>query len=252
MAKSRRITRFFEVRMGAVCAVWLLIAGGLALARMAFPASPVHNLRDAAPIVLAYSLVLVAPILGYLIARHAFVGEAAVIQPTYRLAIFGRWRRLSHAEATRRRDFGAVGFMASLLIGLLLNVVVRTFEFFTSVPAMSAHAPDWGMALFTFMAVDVVVTSFFYMAAFAMALRTIPLFPRMLLLAWMVDIFMQLVVAQRIAAVGSVPTSVAEPLITLLNGNITKVLISMLIWLPYLMLSERVNVTYRHRTEADA
>ena len=35
--------------------------------------------------------------------------------------------------------------------------------------------------------------------------------------------------------------------VTLLNGNVHKVLISMLVWLPYLLLSERINITYRQR-----
>jgi len=47
-----------------------------------------------------------------------------------------------------------------------------------------------------------------------------------------------------------VPDIVVEPLLKLLDGNITKVAISAVIWLPYLLLSERVNLTYRHRTDA--
>jgi len=43
---------------------------------------------------------------------------------------------------------------------------------------------------------------------------------------------------------------VLPPLQALVEGNMTKVAISALIWLPYLLLSERVNITYRHRTEA--
>ena len=46
---------------------------------------------------------------------------------------------------------------------------------------------------------------------------------------------------------GAIPPEVVEPLVQLLNGNITKVLISAAIWLPYLLLSDRINVTYRHR-----
>ena len=90
--------------------------------------------------------------------------------------------------------------------------------------------------MFAWMALDVVVTGFFYMVAFVMALRTVPLFPRMLLYAWMVDVLMQLVIARQIAAVGGVPDRVVEPLLALLEGNITKVLISAAIWLPYLLL----------------
>ena len=34
------------------------------------------------------------------------------------------------------------------------------------------------------------------------------------------------------------------------DGNVKKVLISTCLWLPYLLLSKRVNVTFRHRVEA--
>jgi hypothetical protein len=42
----------------------------------------------------------------------------------------------------------------------------------------------------------------------------------------------------------------AEALQSLLYGNIEKTLISVTIWLPYLLLSKRVNITYRHRLPA--
>ena len=250
MAKSRSITSFLERRMASVCAAWLAVAMGLAVFRLSRPASPIHNFYDALPVLLAYSLVIAAPIIGYLVARHAFNGTAAVLQPSFRFAVIGRWRKLSHSDAAAKPAFGPVGFMASLLVGMLLNVVIRTFEFFTAVPAMSYHAPPWGQALFVYMALDLVLCSFFYMVAFVMALRTIPLFPRMLLFAWLLDVTMQLTVARQLALIGGVPDMVVEPLLVLLDGNITKVLISAVVWLPYLLLSERVNVTYRHRTDA--
>jgi hypothetical protein len=250
LQKSRVVTRFFHRRMTLVCGLWLAATFTLALLRLAFPASPVHNLVDAAPTLLGYSLVMAAPIVGFLVATHAFKGQAATLQPSFRFALVGRWRRLSATEARARTMFGPVGFMASLLVGMLLNVGIRTVEFFTAVPAMSYHAPAWAQAMFAWMAFDVVVTGFFYMVAFAMALRTIPLFPRMLLFAWLIDVSMQLLIARQLAAVGGMPGMVVEPLLTLLEGNITKVAISAVIWLPYLLLSERVNVTYRHRTDA--
>jgi hypothetical protein len=43
---------------------------------------------------------------------------------------------------------------------------------------------------------------------------------------------------------------VAGALHHLLYGNVEKVLISVAIWLPYLLLSRRVNVTYRSRIPA--
>jgi hypothetical protein len=43
---------------------------------------------------------------------------------------------------------------------------------------------------------------------------------------------------------------VATALHGVLEGNVKKVLISVALWLPYLLLSKRVNVTYRHRIPA--
>jgi hypothetical protein len=85
--------------------------------------------------------------------------------------------------------------------------------------------------------------------AFVAALRRVPLFPRLLLAIWLGDVAMQLITAQ--LAVGTdLPAKVASALQTFLTGNVKKVLISMGLWLPYLLLSTRVNVTYRHRIPA--
>jgi hypothetical protein len=37
---------------------------------------------------------------------------------------------------------------------------------------------------------------------------------------------------------------------SMLEGNVKKVLIIAALWLPYLLLSKRVNVTFRHRVPA--
>ena len=249
-SKSIAISRFLENGMVRLTLLWLCCTIPLAVLRLSNPASAIHNWGDAQPIVLAYVLVIAAPIIGFLIARDAFRTSEAHNQPTYRFAIFGRWRRLETESAKTNSSYGVVGFMVSLLIGLLLNVVFRTGEYFLAVPAMNGHAPEWGQAMFLMMTADVIIMNFLYMACFIMALRKIPLFPRMLLFVWGADIVMQLAVANQIAMAGNIPATVVEPLVTLLNGNITKVLISAGVWLPYLILSERVNVTYRHRTAA--
>ncbi|MBV7265864.1 DUF2569 family protein [Erythrobacter ani] len=250
-ARTIPIAQFLETRMIRMALIWLCCTIPLALWKFSNTPSVIHDLGDAMPIVVGYTLVILAPCAGYWIARGAFLGERSLSQPTTRFAIFGRWRRLERGSAEINPAFGIVGFMVSLLIGLLLNVVMRTGEYFVAVPAMSAHAPEWGRTMFLMMTAEVVITSFFYMVCFVMALRKIPLFPRMLLFAWSVDILMQLHIANQLAEVGGLPASVAEPLTDLLNGNVTKVLISAAVWLPYLLLSERVNVTYRHRTAAD-
>lgn len=248
--RSLAVPSFLERRILEVVAVWIALAGLGALVRMAIPASPVHNVIDAWPMILAYTAIIIAPIAGLWLAMSAYSGQRARQPLDFHLSFLGKWRQMTALEAEGHPMFGPVGFLASLLVGLVLNVVVRTGEFFVAVPAMSVHAPDWALTLFFVMSADVIIMNFFYMAAFVMALRSVPLFPRMLLFVWLTDILMQLVIANQIAKVSSLPVEVVEPLVTLLEGNLTKVSISFAIWVPYLLLSERANVTYRSRLPA--
>ena len=100
------------------------------------------------------------------------------------------------------------------------------------------------------MTVDTVVFSSLYMIAFVAALRRVPLFPRLLVAIWLADLAMQMFTANFVVTAGGLPPAVGQSLHALLEGNVTKTLISMAIWLPYLLLSTRVNVTYRHRIPA--
>ena len=245
--RSVLIACFFQTRMGAVAAAWLAVFALACLPRVLFPATPVEGLGEIAMLVLPYALIAAAPLAGFAIAAGSFPRGLLSAQPSLRLSFYGRWTKLGVLEARSNPAFGPAGFMASMLIGLLLNVVVRSFEFLLAMPAMGGDAPLWGNRLFALMAGDVIVMSFFYMVCFVMALRSVPLFPRMLLFAWGLDIVIQLFIANTIAATPGVPALVAQPLHALLEGNITKVLISAFVWLPYLILSDRVNVTYRRR-----
>jgi hypothetical protein len=96
---------------------------------------------------------------------------------------------------------------------------------------------------------DAVLLSSLYTIAFVAALRLIPLFPRLLAAIWLIDIAMQLGIAGAVAGRQDVPPAVATALDTLLEGNVMKVIVSVSLWLPYLLLSKRVNVTYRHRVK---
>jgi len=246
--KSRQVVAFLKRKMQWIALAWLVLAGGLAALKLSFPVVPYVSVLDAAQVALAYSLVIAAPLAGFYIARDAFRRREHRTQPSIRLAVFGKWKRLTPRLARASAAYGPVGFMASLLVGMMMNVVFRTGEFLLAVPAMGEAAPLWGQTMFWVMTADVVVMNFFYMVCFVMALRTVPLFPRMLLFAWLVDILMQLAIARQVAAIPDLPGNVALALGSLLEGNMTKVMISAAIWLPYLILSERVNVTYRHRT----
>lgn len=235
--------------MKPIMVIWLIGMAITAGFKLMSAATPLRTAIHAIEILVPYSLVALAPIAGYLIGKHSFPQGGATPQPVTRLSLYGTWRRVRNADARRNPLFGPAGFMASLLIGMVLNVVVRTGEYMAAVPAMHSAAPDWGQALFLAMTADLVIMNFFYMASFAMALRTVPLFPRMLLFAWIMDVALQLGIAQFVSATPP-PSQVASALQSLLTGNVYKVLISAALWLPYLILSTRVNVTYRSRVPA--
>jgi hypothetical protein len=167
-------------------------------------------------------------------------------QPSTRLALAGRWRSVSLDQARALPLYGTAGFMASLLLGILLNVPVRTLEYLAAVPAIGGRAPQWASTYHLVMTADAVLFTSFYCIAFAAGLRRVPLFPRLLLAIWMADIAMQLACAHILAG-SELPPKIVGPLAALLDGNIKKVLISVTIWLPYLILSTRVNLTFRHR-----
>jgi hypothetical protein len=250
LERSRRLVRALLPRMETVIVAWLFLFGAAAAIRMALSLSPVENAADFAAIFLPYGLAALAPIAGYRLTMAAFPAGLLPAQAGFRLARVGRWLPLGALEARKHPAFGPAGFMASLLIGMLLNVPVRSFEFLLAVPAMNHHAPQWGTTLFHLMALDLIAMNFLYAVCFAMALRSVPLFPRMLAFTWFMDLFLQLSVARGVAASPDLPITVAAALQELLTGNVTKVLISAGIWLPYLLLSERVNVTYRSRLPA--
>jgi hypothetical protein len=137
--------------------------------------------------------------------------------------------------------------MVSLLVGMLLNIPIRALEYLAATPAMAGSVPAWLTVLRTMMTLDVVLMTSLYAVAFVAALRRAPAFPRLLASIWIMDLTLQGLTARMVAAEPGLPVRVAEALQGLLVGNVWKVLISIGIWLPYLLLSKRVNVTYRHR-----
>lgn len=245
--QSRRIVAALEQKISGLVIAWLGIAMLAATPQLVHPLTPDRTILDFAEIALPYLVIAIAPLLGYFLARAAFPRGEILAQPQFRLAVLGQWRKLSVVDAMRHPNYGTSGFMASLVIGILLNVPVRTFEFFISVPAVNHHAPGWSRAIFLAMAADAAIMGFIYMVCLVLALRRIPLFPRSLALAWTMDIVLQFAFIREFVAMPDLPAQVAEPLIGLLVSNLIKVAISISVWLPYLLLSDRVNVTYRCR-----
>lgn len=245
--RSIAIPRILARNMDRLALGWMALFLLLAVPAIALSVTPARTPAEFASLALPYLLVAIGPVAGLQIAMRAFPNGLMTARPVLHLSAYGRWNRISVIEARDNPDFGPAGFMASMLVGLLLNVVVRSIEFLVAVPALSSTAPEWGQRLFHVMAADVAVMGFFYMVCFVMALRSVPYFPKMLLFAWMLDVFAQLTIAQAIGPLEGLPSSVGVSLHNLLEGNITKVMISAFVWLPYLMLSDRVNVTYRQR-----
>ena len=246
-AKSGAVLLQLQTRLDRIVWGWLLFAALACAARIALsPLKTPFGLEIAFP----YILLVLAPAASIVLALHWFRDGDSLPQPRTRLALIGRWRHVSPDQARRNPLYGANGVMVSLLIGMLLNVPVRAVEYLAAMPAISGVVPSWLSLLHLLMTFDVVVFSSLYAIAFVAALRRVPLFPRLLAAIWLGDIGMQLLTADLVAATPGLPANVAGALHALLDGNVKKVLISVALWLPYLLLSRRVNVTYRQRVPA--
>lgn len=226
---------------------WLLMAGLAVAARIATgPIRGMIGIEGLFPLL----LLVLAPFASMVLALRWFTDGESFSHPRTRVAILGKWQDVALDEAKLDPLYGAGGIMVSLLVGILLNVPVRAAEYLTSMPPIVGDVPHWLSVLHLMMTLDVVILTSLYTIAFVAALRRAPVFPRLLAGIWLLDIAMQLMIAQAVGSVPGLPPQVAEALYTLLDGNLKKVLISVAIWLPYLLVSRRVNVTYRHRVAA--
>ena len=244
-AKSAAMLLTMETRLERIMLGWLTLAAMGSAIRIA--TSPVRGGFPDFSTFAPYLLLVLAPVASMLLALRWFAGGERMPQPATRLAVIGSWRKLSADQARRHALYGTTGIMVSLLVGMLLNVPVRAAEYLAAMPALSGPVPGWLATLHLLMTADVVLLTSLYTIAFVAALRRVPLFPRLLAAIWGVDLAMQLLTAQVVSKAPGLPVAVAESLRSLLEGNVAKVLISVGLWLPYLLLSKRVNVTFRHR-----
>ena len=247
-AKAASVLLTLDTGLDRFLIAWLWIAGAASIARIAFSPSDVPVAEFST--FTSYALLVFAPVATTLLALRWFADSKAQPQPSTRLARLGRWQDITRAEAMRHPLYGSGGIMVSLLVGLLLNVPLRALEYLAAMPPLPQARPEWLSVLHAAMTFDVVLFSSLYMLAFVAALRRVPLFPRLLLAIWICDLTMQLIIAKLVGAAGPLPAGVSTALHSLLEGNVQKVLIGMALWLPYLLLSKRVNVTYRHRVAA--
>jgi hypothetical protein len=246
-ARSVALLDTLEGRLDRMLRLWMLVSLLACSARAM--AAPMGALNTGPGSIISYMLVILAPVVSTLLALRWFADADLHPQPASRLAFAGRWRTLSRGEAQAHPLYGTTGIMVSLLVGMLLNVPVRAAEYLAAIPPIPSTSPQWLSTLQVAMTFDVVLFTSLYPIAFVAALKRVPLFPRMLVAIWFFDIVMQLGIA-RIVAGTNLPHAVAGALQTLLLGNVKKVLISVCLWLPYLLLSTRVNVTFRQRVPA--
>lgn len=243
-ARSATLLLSLEARLGHILLGWLFVMGLACAARVAFAPIPRGHVEMGA--VMPYLLLILAPLGSTLLALRWFHDGDAMPQPAVRMAVLGRWRKMERAEARRHALYGTSGLMVSLMIGIMLNAPLRAIEYLAIMPPVLSTAPRWLATLNFAMTLDVVLFSSLYMIAFVAALRRVPLFPRLLAAIWMGDLAMQTLIA-RMAGSENLPPAVAQSLHDLLSGNLKKALISISLWLPYLLLSKRVNLTYRMR-----
>jgi len=247
-ARSATLLVSLEQRLPTIMRCWLAMALGASVLRIA--TSPLQGHVPGFATFLPYVLLVAAPIASMLLALRWFADADDQAQPTTRLAVIGRWRNVSRVQARRHPLYGTTGFMVSLMIGMLLNVPVRALEYLTAVPAIGLAVPEWLRVFHAMMTLDVVLLSSLYTITFVAALRRVPLFPRLLVATWTLDLASQVTIAEAVARTPGLPTNVAASLLQFLDGNVHKVLISVALWLPYVLMSRRVNITYRLRVPA--
>lgn len=153
--------------------------------------------------------------------------------------------RVAPTAIARHPLYGAGGLMLSLLLALAAAVLLRGLSFLTAIPASGSDSSAWLGTLHFWLTTDATLACSLYALAFAAGLRRSAHFPALLASAWAIDLAMQLAMAGSADGM-MLPPAVADAFHLLLRGNLTRLLVSVGIWLPYLLLSERVAVTYRH------
>lgn len=243
---SQAIVLGLESGLGRIGLLWLILASLACAARLATGSTAALPTVDMTLAAAPYLFVISMPVASLLLADRWFrdPDRTASSFPLWRSR---HWRGASLEELRGNPSYGVAGVMAALLVGLLLNIPLRVGEFLMAVPALGTAPPAWFAALHRWMLLDTVLLTSAYAVTFVAALRRMPVFPRLLVAVWTLDLAMQLAIARGVATAGPLPPEVEVALQSLLTGNMKKVLISVSIWLPYLILSRRVNATYRRR-----
>lgn len=218
--RSEAVLGWLERRAGGLVLLWLVLAGAGAAVRLS------ARLDDATAW-LPYLLFVLGPAAALAAGLTAYAGREAP------------------RPVARHPLYGAGGLMLSLLLALAAAMLLRGASYLAAVPAVGSGGSAWLSALHGWLTLDAILTCSFYAVAFAAGLRRSLHFPALLAGAWSVDLALQLIMASAMRGI-AMPAEVAAAFHQLLQGNLTRVMVSLAIWFPYLLLSERVAVTYRH------
>ena len=245
--RTRAAIATVEDGLQRMMGAWSILVAGACGVRVA--TSPIAGV-PASGTWLAYLLLCAAPV-GTMAAALRWFGRDPHLGSKAAQADAAHYRPVAAAQALRHPAYGPSGVMLTLLAGLLVSIALRTFAYLAALPALAADVPAWLSTLQFALTVDVVLFTSLYALAFAAALRCAPVFPMLLAAIWVADLAMQLGISGIVADRPDLPGAVRIALRHLIDGNIAKVVISAALWMPYLLLSTRVNVTYRRRVSAD-
>jgi hypothetical protein len=246
-ARSAALLQSIETQFDRIIQGWILVAGIACALRIA--SARVPSGFSSLTLIAPYLLLILAPVASALLSLRWFADGDAIPRNASRLR-WPRTRAVTLVEARRHQLFGTGGIMVSLLVGIMLNVPVRAAEYLASNPPIPVGGPHWLSMLHVLMTFDVVLFSSLYMVAFVAGLRRTPWFPALLIGIWAADLSMQMIIAIVFGRMADLPPAVGQALAGLIDGNVKKTLISVAVWLPYLIVSTRVNVTFRHRLPA--
>lgn len=252
--ESARVAEFLDRNLSVMLGGWAvltLVFGAIRLTALIVAHPQLARLPLVADLIFSYALIAASPLAAYALIARSFPKDRLPVQPAIRLCHFGKWSSVSPTDARDRPEFGMSGLLVSLVAGLVLSISMRMIEYFLAMPAVPNMAPDWAVTMFRLMTFDLVFFGFLYTVCIGMALRAAPLFPRMLCYTWICDLLMQLAIARHMTGVVGLPGDVAQALEPYVLVNIKKILISVVIWLPYLIVSNRINLTFRLRVRFD-
>lgn len=246
---ASRITAWAKQRETAIIAAWIVLVAAIAAFKALTPINPPRSMAEGIGLMLPFLAIAAAPVLGYRFGTALFASRQ---QPAMRLAVYGQWRAATPAELGKGEQGWRSFAWFSLVSGILLNVPFRAFEYLTSIPAVTSADPMWAHVIQRAFTIDCAVACFAYAMCFAAAVQRSPLFARALVAAWLIDVALQSMIAVQVGNAPGVPAFLLEPMNALLAMNLKKVAISMSIWLPYLLISDNLNLLLRRRVRVHA